>query len=98
MFFFIKLLLLLLISIDIKSYQLLLLLLDTDIKTYFRCYFIYPLGVIKVRPEQDTKLPIGTILLTNNILEWLQFCLNNTYFLFQNQYFEQTKGAAMGHL
>ena len=29
-------------------------------------------------------------------MEVLQFCLNNTYFLFQNKYFEQTKGAAMG--
>ena len=37
-----------------------------------------------------------TTLSTNNILELLEFCLNNIYFLFQNQYFEHTKGAAMG--
>ena len=32
----------------------------------------------------------------NNIIELLGFCLNNTYFLFQDQFFEQTKGAAIG--
>ena len=52
--------------------------------------------VIKRRLEQDTELPKRTTLSTNNILQLLEFCLNNTYFLFQNQYFEQTKGAAMG--
>ena len=52
--------------------------------------------VIKGRLQQDTELPKRTILSTNNILELLEFCLNNTYFLFQNQYFEQTKGAALG--
>ena len=52
--------------------------------------------VIKGRLEQDTELQKRTILSTNNILELLEFCLNNTYFLFQNQYFEQTKSASMG--
>ena len=33
---------------------------------------------------------------TNNILELLEFCLCNTYFLFQGQFNEQTKGTAMG--
>ena len=32
----------------------------------------------------------------NNILELLEFCLCNTYFLFQGQFYEQTKVAAMG--
>ena len=32
---------------------------------------------------------------TNNILELLEFCLYNTYFLFQGQFYEQTKGAAI---
>ena len=49
--------------------------------------------VIKGRLEQDTELPKRTTLSTDNILELLDFCLNNTYFLFQNQYFEQTKGS-----
>ena len=32
----------------------------------------------------------------DNIIELLGFCLNNTYFLFQEVFYEQTKGAAMG--
>ena len=37
---FIFILLLLIISTDVKSYHLLLLFLATHVKTYFRCYFI----------------------------------------------------------
>ena len=33
---------------------------------------------------------------SNNILELLEFCLCNTYFLCQGQFYEQTMGAAMG--
>ena len=32
----------------------------------------------------------------DNIIELLGFCLNNTYFVFQDVVYEQTKGAAMG--
>ena len=32
----------------------------------------------------------------NNIIEVLEFCLCNTYFLFWGQFYEQTKGAAKG--
>ena len=32
----------------------------------------------------------------HNILELLEFCLCNTYFLFQGQFYEQTRVAAMG--
>ena len=53
------------------------------------------LDLIKNRLEQDTELPNRTIMLANNIVEMLGFYLNNTYFLFQYQFFEQTKGAAM---
>ena len=33
---------------------------------------------------------------TCNIIELLDFCLNNTYFTFQGVFYEQTKGAVMG--
>ena len=33
---------------------------------------------------------------SESILKLLEFCLVNTYFLFNGQFFEQTKGAAMG--
>ena len=46
--------------------------------------------------EQDKELNKRTSMSINNILELLEFCLCNTYFLFQGQFYEQTKGAAMG--
>ena len=52
--------------------------------------------IINNRLEQDTELPNRTIMSANNNTELLGFCLNNTYFLFQDQFFDQTKGAAMG--
>ena len=52
--------------------------------------------VIKRRLEQDTELPRRTTWSQHNILKLLEFCLVNTYFLFDGQFFEQTKGAAMG--
>ena len=52
--------------------------------------------IIKNRLGQNTELPNRTIMSANKIIELLGFCLNNTYFLFQDQFFEQTKGAAMG--
>ena len=52
--------------------------------------------VIKRRLEQDTGLPRRTTWSSENILKLLEFCLVNTYFLFNGQFFEQTKGAAMG--
>ena len=52
--------------------------------------------VIKRRPEQDTELPRRTTWSPDNIVKLLEFCLVNTYFLFDGQFFEQTEGAAMG--
>ena len=54
------------------------------------------LEIIKRRLEQDTGLPRRTTWSSENILKLLEFCLVNTYFLFNGQFFEQTKGAAMG--
>ena len=54
------------------------------------------LEVMKKKLEQDTELQKRTTLPVDTILELLAFCLNNTYFVFQDTYYEQTKGAAMG--
>ena len=51
--------------------------------------------IIKNRLEQDKELLKRTIISANNFIELLGFCLNNTYFLFQGQFFEQTKGTVM---
>ena len=54
------------------------------------------LEVMKKKLEQDTELQKRTIMPVETILELLAFCLNNTYFVFQDTFYEQTKGAAMG--
>ena len=54
------------------------------------------LEVMKKKLQQDTELQKRTIMPVDTILELLAFCLNNTYFLFQDTFYEQTKGTAMG--
>ena len=49
----------------------------------------------KKKLEQNTELHQRTSMSINNILELLEFCLCNMYFLFQGQFYEKTKGAAM---
>ena len=52
--------------------------------------------IIRNKLEQDTELNKRTARSANNILELLEFCLYNTYLLLQGQFYEQTKGTAMG--
>ena len=54
------------------------------------------LEVVKSKLEQDKALQQRTSLSINNIMDLLEFCLCNTYFLFQGKHYEQTQGAAMG--
>ena len=54
------------------------------------------LNIIKNILEQDQELKNRTSMAINNITELLEFCLCNTCFLFQGQFYEQTEGAAMG--
>ena len=54
------------------------------------------LEVVKKKLEQDTELHQRTTMSIQNIMDLLECCLYNTYFLFQGKYFEQTQGAAMG--
>ena len=37
-----------------------------------------------------------TVLSEQNIIELLGFCLHNTYFTFQNKFYEEVEGATMG--
>ena len=52
--------------------------------------------VIKNKLEQNTKLHERTFMSSNEIMELMEFCLCSTYFLSQDQFYEQTKGAVMG--
>ena len=46
--------------------------------------------------ENDEKLNDRTVLSVQNIIELLRFCLHNTYFSFQNKFYEQVEGVPVG--
>ena len=48
--------------------------------------------------EKDEKLKDRTVLSVQNFIELLGFCLHNTYFSFQNKFYEQVESVAMGSL
>ena len=54
------------------------------------------LDIIRSKLEQDAELSNRTIMSADNIIELLGFCLSNTYFVFQEEFYEQTRGASMG--
>ena len=56
------------------------------------------LNIIKDLLEYDETLCNSTVLSVQNIIELLGFCLHNTHFSFQNKFYEQVEGAAMGPL
>ena len=53
------------------------------------------LAIIKDLLEKDSTLKERTVLLVQDIIPLLEFCLKNTYFSFQGQYYEQVEGVAM---
>ena len=68
-----------------------------DVTSLFTSVTIDPaLDIIKDLLEKDEKLNDRTVLSVQNILELLGFCLHNTYFSFQNKFYEQVEGAPMG--
>ena len=70
-----------------------------DVTSLFTSVPIDPaLNIIKDLLEKDEKLNERTVLLVQNIIELLGFCLHNTYFSFQNKFYEQVEGAPMGSL
>ena len=54
------------------------------------------LKVIKDLLDKDTTLKERTVMEVGDIILLLEFCLKNTYFPFQGQFYEQVEGAAMG--
>ena len=54
------------------------------------------LNIIKDLFEKDEKLNDRGGLSVQDITELLEFCLHNTYFSFQNKFYEQVEGMAMG--
>ena len=54
------------------------------------------LNIIKDLLEKDHTLKERTVMEVSDIILLLEFCLRNTYFSFQDQFYEQVEGAAMG--
>ena len=68
-----------------------------DVTSLFTSVPIDPaLNIIRDLLEKDEKLNDRTVLLVQNIMELLGFHLHNTYFSFQNEFYEQVEGVAMG--
>ena len=68
-----------------------------DVTALFTSVQIDPaLNNIKDLLEKDERLSDRTVLSVQNIIELLGFCLHNTYFSFQNKFYEQVEGVAMG--
>ena len=68
-----------------------------DMSALFTLVPIDPaLKIIKDLLEKDPTLKDRTVMGVNDIILLLEFCLTNTYFSFQDQFFEQVEGTAMG--
>ena len=70
-----------------------------DVSALFTSVPIDPaLNIIKDLLEKDHTLKERTVMEVRDIIHLLEFCLKNTYFSFQDQFYEQVEGAAMGSL
>ena len=66
-----------------------------DVSALFTSVPIDPaLSIIKDLLEKDTTLKERTVMEVGDIILLLEFCLKNTYFSFQGQFYEQVEGAA----
>ena len=67
-----------------------------DVSALFTSVPIDPaLNIIKDLLDNDTTLKERTVMEVGDIILLLEFCLKNTYFSFQDQFYEQVEGAAM---
>ena len=68
-----------------------------DVSALFTSFLVGPaINIIKDLLEKDHTLKERTVLAVSDIILLLEFCLKNTYFSFQGQFYEQFEGAAMG--
>ena len=68
-----------------------------DVKALFTSVPIQPaIDIIEKLLEKDPALQQRTSMTIRQIISLLEFCLRSTYFTFQNKYFEQVEGTAMG--
>ena len=68
-----------------------------DVSALFTSVPVHPaLNIIKDLLEKDHTLKERTVLAVNDIILLLELCLKDTYFSFQDQFYEQVEGAAKG--
>ena len=68
-----------------------------DVSALFTLIPIDPaLNIIRDLLDKDHTLKESTVLVVSDIILLLEFCPKNTYFSFQDQFYEQVEGAAMG--
>ena len=68
-----------------------------DVSALFTSVPVDPaLNITKDLLENDHTLKERTVMEFSDIILLLEFCLKNTYFSFQDQFYEQIEGAAMG--
>ena len=73
------------------------IIMSYDVKALFTSVPIQPaLNIIEKLLEEDPELQQRTSMTVKQITCLLEFCLRSTYFTFQNKYYEQVEGAAMG--
>ena len=73
------------------------IIMSYDAKALFTSVPIQPaLKIIKELLEDDKELHQRTSMTVNSITCLLEFSLSSTYFTFQDKYYEQVEGAAMG--
>ena len=73
------------------------IIMSYDVKALFTSVPIkLALKIIKKLLEEDQTLHQRTSMTVNNITCLLEFCLSSTYFTFQDKFYEQIEGAAMG--
>ena len=73
------------------------IIMSYDVKALFTSAPIQPaLNIIKKVLEEDNEFQQRTSMTVKHITCLLEFCLRSTYFTFQDKYYEQVDGAAMG--
>ena len=72
-------------------------IISFDVKALCTSVPIQPvLNIIKNKLENDQDLKQRTSMSVCHITSLLEYCLRSTYFEFQDKYYEQLEGAAMG--
>ena len=68
-----------------------------DVTAIFTSVPVGPsIQIIKNRLGQDTQIQHRIVIFVQHILQLLEFCPQNTYFLFHGWYYEQMEGAVKG--